>query len=130
LPALILKLKVYICTYTLYPFGWKVPFVRKLTSLMPYYWTSFPQFLRKVLLNMKKNISSSEHACIQGKIVGTKRDINLILFNWIAPNSPALEPGRPGVNVMITIFCGFRQFSANNWHFSQKPLLWSNFYTI
>jgi hypothetical protein len=26
---------------------------------------------------------------------------------------------KPGVDVMIAIFCGFRQFSAKNWRFSQ-----------
>jgi hypothetical protein len=36
----------------------------------------------------------------------------------------------PGVNVMITIFCDFRQFSAKKWSFSQKPLLWSKFCII
>jgi hypothetical protein len=29
---------------------------------------------------------------------------------------------------MITIFCEFRQFSAKKWRFSQKLMLWSNFY--
>jgi hypothetical protein len=29
----------------------------------------------------------------------------------------------PGVDVMITIFCEFRQFSAKKWRFSQKPML-------
>jgi hypothetical protein len=29
----------------------------------------------------------------------------------------------PGVDVMITIFCDFRQFSAKNWRFFQKPML-------
>jgi hypothetical protein len=29
----------------------------------------------------------------------------------------------PGVDVMITIFGDFRQFSAKNWRFSQKPML-------
>jgi hypothetical protein len=33
----------------------------------------------------------------------------------------------PGVDVMITIFCDFRQFLAKNWRFSQKPMLRSNF---
>jgi hypothetical protein len=28
-----------------------------------------------------------------------------------------------GVDVMITIFCDFRPFSAKNWRFSQKPML-------
>jgi hypothetical protein len=28
-----------------------------------------------------------------------------------------------GVNVMITIFCEFGQFSAKNWRFSQTPML-------
>jgi hypothetical protein len=32
----------------------------------------------------------------------------------------------PGVDVMITIFCDFRQFSAKYWRFSQKPMLWHN----
>jgi hypothetical protein len=31
---------------------------------------------------------------------------------------------QPGVDVMITIFCDFRQFSEKkNWRFSQKPML-------
>jgi hypothetical protein len=34
--------------------------------------------------------------------------------------NPASEPG---VDVMITIFCDFRTFSAKNWRFSQKPML-------
>jgi hypothetical protein len=29
----------------------------------------------------------------------------------------------PGVDIMITIFCDFRQFSAKNRRFSQKPML-------
>jgi hypothetical protein len=29
----------------------------------------------------------------------------------------------PGVDVMITIFCDFWQFSAKNGRFSQKPML-------
>jgi hypothetical protein len=29
----------------------------------------------------------------------------------------------PGVDVMITIFCDFRPFSAKKWRFSQKPML-------
>jgi hypothetical protein len=34
----------------------------------------------------------------------------------------------PGVDVAITLFCDFRQFSAEkNWRFSQKPMLGSNF---
>jgi hypothetical protein len=36
----------------------------------------------------------------------------------------------PGTDVTITIFCDFRQFSAKNWRFSQKPMLWSNFCII
>jgi hypothetical protein len=28
-----------------------------------------------------------------------------------------------GVDVMITIFCDFRQFSAKNWRFSQNVML-------
>jgi hypothetical protein len=37
-------------------------------------------------------------------------------------------PG-PGVDVMITIFCYFCQFSAEkNGVFSQKPMLWSHFW--
>jgi hypothetical protein len=28
-----------------------------------------------------------------------------------------------GADVMITIFFDFRQFSAKNWRFSQKPML-------
>jgi hypothetical protein len=28
-----------------------------------------------------------------------------------------------GVDVMITIFCDFCQFSAKNWRFHQKPML-------
>jgi hypothetical protein len=28
-----------------------------------------------------------------------------------------------GVDVMITIFCNFRQFLTKNWRFSQKPML-------
>jgi hypothetical protein len=28
-----------------------------------------------------------------------------------------------GVDVMITIFCDFRQFSAKKWRFSQKTML-------
>jgi hypothetical protein len=38
-------------------------------------------------------------------------------------NSPNLS----GVDVMITIFCDFCQFSAKNLRFSQKPMLWSQF---
>jgi hypothetical protein len=30
----------------------------------------------------------------------------------------------PGTDVMITIFCDFCLFSAKNWRFSQKPMLW------
>jgi hypothetical protein len=33
----------------------------------------------------------------------------------------------PGVDVMITIFCDFCQFSAKKWSFSQKPMLLSQF---
>jgi hypothetical protein len=33
----------------------------------------------------------------------------------------------PGVDVMITIFCDFCQFSVKKWRFSQKPMLWSFF---
>jgi hypothetical protein len=33
----------------------------------------------------------------------------------------------PGVDVMITIFYDFCQFSAKKLAFSQKPMLWSNF---
>jgi hypothetical protein len=29
---------------------------------------------------------------------------------------------QPGVDVMITIFCDFWQFSAKNWRFSHKPM--------
>jgi hypothetical protein len=29
----------------------------------------------------------------------------------------------PGVNVMITFFYDFCQFSAKNWRFTQKPML-------
>jgi hypothetical protein len=36
----------------------------------------------------------------------------------------------PGVDVMITIFCDFLQFSVKNWRFSQKPMLWSKFFII
>jgi hypothetical protein len=32
-----------------------------------------------------------------------------------------------GVDIIITIFCDFRQFSAKNWGFYQKPMLWWNF---
>jgi hypothetical protein len=35
--------------------------------------------------------------------------------------------GRPGVDVMITIFCDFRQFSAKKWRFSQKSILCPKF---
>jgi hypothetical protein len=31
---------------------------------------------------------------------------------------------------MITMFCDFRQFSAKNWRFSKKPMLWSKFCII
>jgi hypothetical protein len=31
--------------------------------------------------------------------------------------------GKSGVDVMITIFCDFCQFSAKNWRFSQKSML-------
>jgi hypothetical protein len=41
-----------------------------------------------------------------------------------------LKPGWPGVDVMITIFCDFWQFLAEKWSFSQKPMLWSNFWII
>jgi hypothetical protein len=34
---------------------------------------------------------------------------------------------RPGVDVMITIFCDFRQFLAKKGRFSQRPNLWSIF---
>jgi hypothetical protein len=34
-----------------------------------------------------------------------------------------LQAERPGVDVMVTIFCDFCQFSTKNWRFSQKPLL-------
>jgi hypothetical protein len=33
-----------------------------------------------------------------------------------------------GVDVMITNFCNFYQFSAKKWRFSQKPMLWSIFF--
>jgi hypothetical protein len=31
-----------------------------------------------------------------------------------------IPSGNPGVDVMISIFCDFCQFSAKNWRFSQK----------
>jgi hypothetical protein len=34
-----------------------------------------------------------------------------------------LQKSRPGVNVMVTIICDFRHFSAKKWRFSQKPML-------
>jgi hypothetical protein len=36
----------------------------------------------------------------------------------------------PGVDVMITIFCDFPQFSAKKLAFFQKPTLWSIFFKI
>jgi hypothetical protein len=36
----------------------------------------------------------------------------------------------PGFDIMITIFCDFRQFLAKKWRFSQKPMLWSQFFAI
>jgi hypothetical protein len=33
------------------------------------------------------------------------------------------ETARPGVDVMIAIFCDFRQFSAKKLAFFQKPML-------
>jgi hypothetical protein len=35
----------------------------------------------------------------------------------------ANQPLEPGVDVMITFFCDFREFSPKNWRFSQKPML-------
>jgi hypothetical protein len=37
--------------------------------------------------------------------------------------SPIPTEMKPGVDVMITIFCDFRQFSAKNWRFSPKLML-------
>jgi hypothetical protein len=38
--------------------------------------------------------------------------------------APGLQKGeKPGVDVMMTIFGNFGQFSAKNWHFSQKSML-------
>jgi hypothetical protein len=37
------------------------------------------------------------------------------------PNRRKLS--QSGVDVMITIFCDFRRFSAKKWRFSQKPML-------
>jgi hypothetical protein len=37
---------------------------------------------------------------------------------------------RSGVDVMITIFGDYWQFSAKNWRFSQKLMLWSKFCII
>jgi hypothetical protein len=34
---------------------------------------------------------------------------------------------KPGVDVMITIFGDFSQFSAKKWRFFQKPMLWLKF---
>jgi hypothetical protein len=55
------------------------------------------------------------------------------LRSQAAPPSPTLAAGlstsakpfrQSGVDVIITIFCDFRQFSAEkNWRFSQKPML-------
>jgi hypothetical protein len=56
------------------------------------------------------------------------------VFSKSCSYSPILHPnnehvelrnalGRTGVDVMITIFCDFQQFSAKNWRFSQKPTL-------
>jgi hypothetical protein len=48
-------------------------------------------------------------------------------FFWIKSN---LLPWKPGVDVMITIFGDFRQFSTKKMAFSQKTKLWSKFYLI
>jgi hypothetical protein len=37
-------------------------------------------------------------------------------------NSEILFKNKPGVDVMITIFCDFCQVSAKKWHFSQKTM--------
>jgi hypothetical protein len=39
----------------------------------------------------------------------------------MGPMAPARQ-WRPRVDVMITIFCDFCQFSAKKWRFSQKPM--------
>jgi hypothetical protein len=45
--------------------------------------------------------------------------------NWQPPNRRKF--GQSGVDVMITNFCDFCQFSSKKWRFSENPMLLSNF---
>jgi hypothetical protein len=51
------------------------------------------------------------------QIAGDLGRKNLVTLNWKKCFHKA------GVDVMITIFCDFLQFSAEKWRFSLKPML-------
>jgi hypothetical protein len=79
------------------------------------------EFASKVLIVWRRKRVQNWHA----RYTFTKTTkIRPILWN-----PSRLDP--PGTDVMVTIFCDFRQFSAGkNWRFSQKPMLWSIFSII
>jgi hypothetical protein len=75
---------------------------------------SLTHFSQVLLLNLKcgKNVAQKfGYFCNFQKAAQSKQPAERRKF---APS---------GVDVMITNFCDFCQFSAKNWRFSQKPIL-------
>jgi hypothetical protein len=77
------------------------------------------------------NFCQNYHVIFTSEKRSSKVWATSIIFPKTVSNHPC---GRKfalsGVDVMITIFCDFWQFSAKKWRFSQKPMLWSKFCLI